>query len=114
MHCTEIFDIMDRCPFSPIVKKEASCFGTWFPEEWYDDSTDKICQYVLVFNSSPAEMVTRCSIVFGTGSFRSHAFSFPGTKLPSNIRSHKLSSTTVALLGRRSTRYSIHHYELFN
>jgi len=67
MRCTEIFDIMDRCPFSPIVKKEASCFGTWFPEEWYDDSTDKICQYVLVFNSSPAEMVTRCSIVFGTG-----------------------------------------------
>jgi len=34
--------------------------------------------------------------------------SFPGTKLPSNICSHKLSSpTTVALLGRRPTRYFI-------
>ena len=33
--------------------------------------------------------------------------SFPGTKLPSNIRSHELSSpTTVALLGSRPTRYS--------
>jgi len=38
-----------------------------------------------------------------------------GTKLPSNIRFHELSSpTAVALLGRRLTRYSIHHYELFN
>jgi len=42
---------------------------------------------------------------FGTGTFRSHALSFPGTKvdvsfqgtkLPSNIRSHEL--------GSRSTR----------
>ena len=41
--------------------------------------------------------------------------SFPGTKLPSNIRSHKLSSlTTVALLVRRPTQYSMHYYELFN
>jgi len=33
--------------------------------------------------------------------------SFPGTKLPSNVRSHELSSpTTVALLGSRPTRYS--------
>ena len=71
------------------------------------------------------------------GRFRSHALSFPGTKrpysgrfvpgnesvdvsfsgmkLPSNICSHKLSSpTTVPLLRRRPTRYSMHHYELFN
>ena len=49
---------------------------------------------------------------------------FPGTKMWTirsgnetayNIRSHELSSpTTVALLGRRPTRYSMHHYELFN
>ena len=33
--------------------------------------------------------------------------SFPGTKVPSNIRSHELSSpTTVALLGSRPTRYT--------
>ena len=55
----------------------------------------------------------------GTGTFRSHALSFPGTKrphsersfpgtkLPSNIRSHELSSpTTVALLGRNLLGYS--------
>ena len=41
--------------------------------------------------------------------------SFLRTKLLSNIRSHELSSpTTVALLGRKPTRYSMHHYELFN
>ena len=50
-----------------------------------------------------------------TGTFRPHALSFPGTKLPSNIRSRELSSrTTVAVLGRKPTRYSMHHYELFN
>ena len=57
----------------------------------------------------------------GTGTFRSRSLSFPGTKRPhsgrfvpgnetaySNICSHKLSSpTTVTLLGRRPTRYSI-------
>jgi len=66
----------------------------------------------------------------GTGTFRSHTLSFPGTKRPhsgrfvpgnesvdvsfpgtklhSNICSHKLSSpTTVTLLGRRPTQYSI-------
>ena len=33
--------------------------------------------------------------------------SFSGTKLPSNVRSHELSTpTTVALLGSRPTRYS--------
>jgi len=54
------------------------------------------------------------SWVPGTRTFRSHAISFPGTKLPSNIRSRELSSpTTVALMGRRSTRYSVNH-ELFN
>ena len=47
-------------------------------------------------------MVTRsCHRLQGTGTFRSHALSFPGTKLPSNIRYHELlSPTTVALLGR--------------
>jgi len=41
--------------------------------------------------------------------------SFSATKLPSNFRSHELSSpTTVALLGRKPTRYSMHHCELFN
>jgi len=55
------------------------------------------------------------TVLIGTGTFRSHALSFPGTKLPSNIRSHKLSSlTTVALLVLRPTQYSMHYYELFN
>ena len=40
--------------------------------------------------------------------------SFPGTKEHKrNICSHKLSSP-VALLRRRPTRHSMHHYELFN
>jgi len=44
----------------------------------------------------------------GTRTFRSHALSFPGTKLPSNIRSRELSSpTTVALLRRRPTPCTI-------
>ena len=44
----------------------------------------------------------------GTGTFHSHALSFPGTKLPSNIRSRELSSpTTVALLRRRPTPCTI-------
>ena len=73
--------------------------------------------YLLYFTSAPGARQD-----LGTGPFRSHALSFPGTKrphsgrfvpgnesvdvsfpgtkLPSNIRSHELSSpTTVALLG---------------
>jgi len=57
----------------------------------------------------------RQSVDDASGTFRSQAVSFPGSKLPSNFRSHELSSpTTVALLGRKPTRYSMHHYELFN
>ena len=80
---------------------------------------------------TPALNIYKLKTSEGTGTFRSHALSFPGTKrphsgrfvpgnesvdvsfpekkLPSNICFHELSSpTTVA------TRYSMHHYELFN
>ena len=76
---------------------------------------------VVAFTAAGINTDGRQSVDDGTGTSRSHetsTLSFPGTKLPSNIRSHELSSpTTVALLGRMGllgSRYSMHHYELFN
>ena len=67
---------------------------------------------VVAFTAAGINTDGRQSVDDASGTFRSQAVSFPGTKLPNNIRSHELSSpTTVALLGRMGllgSRYSMH------
>ena len=44
MHFTELLSENQQCPFLSIVRKELSCYQSVFPEEFYKESTFKICQ----------------------------------------------------------------------
>ena len=48
IRCIELFSNNDQCPFASIASQEVKCYYSAFPEEFYNDSTDKICQYVFV------------------------------------------------------------------
>jgi len=54
---------------------------------------------------------------FGTGTFRSHALSFPGTKVDVSFQGTKSCLVTFVLMnwgvGLLGSRYSMHHYELY-
>ena len=43
-HCTEMFSDSVRCPIAPISSQEEACWDSVFPEDFYKESTNKICQ----------------------------------------------------------------------
>ena len=49
MHCTELFFNNEQCPVLSIASQDVVCYYSVYPEEFYNQSTDKICQYALVF-----------------------------------------------------------------
>jgi len=49
MCCTELFSNNEQCPFASVANQSVTCYLSAFPEEFYNESTDTICQYALVF-----------------------------------------------------------------
>ena len=49
MRCTEMFTNNERCPYAPIASQDVACFDSVFPEDFYYQSPDTICEYELLF-----------------------------------------------------------------
>ena len=49
MRCAEMFINNEQCPFASVVSQELTCYISAFPEEFYKESSDEICQYAFVF-----------------------------------------------------------------
>ena len=48
MRCTEMFTNNERCPYAPIASQDVACFDSVFPEDFYYQSPDTICEYELL------------------------------------------------------------------
>ena len=49
LRCTELFSDNQQCPFAALTQQELECYYSTFPDDYYRDSIEEICQYVFIF-----------------------------------------------------------------
>jgi len=61
-----LIDPINECPLKAVKRQQEKCYSSMFPDQFYQDSIDGICQYVSVFFYIVFRIVYFISIVIMT------------------------------------------------